>query len=161
MQNIEPHWHVLYEEKKQEFLNLIEQGAVPLMPGVAELLLALQKKGINRSVVTHSPTSLIEQIRKQNPILNTIPHWITRENYSEPKPSPECYQFAIASFAKPGDRIIGFEDSPRGLNALLGTKAKPVLICPPNSSYLEELLKNRRVTYFPSFEAIQSMDNPL
>ena len=135
---IEPHWHVLYEEKKQEFLNLIEQGAVP-----------------------HSPTSLIEQIRKQNPILNTIPHWITRENYSEPKPSPECYQFAIASFAKPGDRIIGFEDSPRGLNALLGTKAKPVLICPPNSSYLEELLKNRRVTYFPSFEAIQSMDNPL
>jgi beta-phosphoglucomutase len=155
LQAKEPNWQVLYEEKKRHFLNLIENGTVPLLPGAADLLLALQEAGIKRCVVTHSATSLIQKIRQQNPILDTIPHWITREDYTNPKPSPECYQIAIAKLAQPHDRIIGFEDSPRGLHALIGTQAKPILICPPDSSYLENTLQHHpQVRYYPSFHAI-------
>lgn len=153
----EPDWHVLYEEKKRLFLALLEQGTVPLLPGVKELLLALQRANIKRCVVTHSATSLIEKIRKQNPILDTIPEWITREDYSHPKPHPECYQIAIKKLKERGDSIIGFEDSPRGLQALLETEAKPVLICPADSPYLEQVLKSHKnVEYYPSFFAIKS-----
>lgn len=157
LQAIEPNWQVLYEEKKRFFLDLVEHGTVPLLPGVADLLIALQKANIKRCVVTHSASSLIQRIRQQNPILDTIPHWITREDYSNPKPHPECYQFAINKFAEPHDRIIGFEDSPRGLQALLGTQAKPILICPIDSTYLEKVLHlHPQVSYYPNFAAIQN-----
>lgn len=155
LQAQEPDWQVLYAEKKQMFMELLEKGAVPLMEGVKELLLALQKANIKRCVVTHSPSQLIRTIRNQNPILDTIPHWITREDYTHPKPHPECYQIAIGRMGEPHDRIIGFEDSPRGLNALLETEAKPVLICPPDSTYLKNLLSlHPQVQYYPSFSAI-------
>lgn len=148
---MEPNWQVLYEEKKRHFMNLIEHETVPLMPGATELLLALQEAGIKRCVVTHSARPLIQRIREQNPILNTIPYWITREDYTQPKPNPECYQIAIQQFGEPHDHIIGFEDSPRGLHALLETQAKPVLICPLNSHYRETMMRYPQVSYYPSF----------
>lgn len=162
LQAKEPHWEVLYEEKKRIFLDLIDNDTVPLLPGVADLLLALQEAHINRCVVTHSATSLIKRIRQQNPILDTIPHWITREDYTHSKPHPECYQIAIARLAQPHDRIIGFEDSPRGLNALLETQAKPILICPPDSPYLEKILHlHPHVRYYSSFTGIHNQNSPV
>lgn len=125
----ESNWDVLYEEKKAALIRLVNEGKTELMPGVESLLKTLEKHNIKRCVVTHSPSPLIEAIRSQNPILNTIPYWITREDYSLPKPNPECYQKAIAKYCVEGDRVIGFEDTPRGLRALMGTNATPVIIC--------------------------------
>ncbi|WP_228840642.1 HAD family hydrolase [Candidatus Protochlamydia phocaeensis] len=155
LQAQEPNWSVLYEDKKRAFLALLQEGAAQLMPGVHSLLLALQQADIRRCVVTHSPLAVIQTIREQNPILDTIPYWITREDYTHPKPHPECYQLAIKRYAREDDRIIGFEDSPRGLNALLQTPAKAVLICPPDSPYLNQTLVSH-LCYYPTFTAIQS-----
>jgi len=158
LQAEEPQWSILYEEKKQAFVSLIKKGAAQLMPGVAILLSALQDAAIKSCVVTHSPTLLIHLIRQQHAILNTIPHWITREDYSHPKPHPECYELAIQRFASSTDQVIGFEDSPRGLKALSATRATPVLICPPDSSYLDKLLDS--VIYYHSFTAITDQNAP-
>ncbi|MDP1879423.1 MAG: HAD family phosphatase [Parachlamydiaceae bacterium] len=158
----EPDWSVLYEEKREILHSLLERGIVPLIPGVANLLIALQKENIRRCVVTHSSIQLVNRIRNQNPLLNTIPHWITREDYFLPKPHPECYQYAIKKLGQPNDQIIGFEDSPRGLNALLGTIATPVLVCPPNSGYLNETLRAYpQVRHYPDFNAIQDDNAPI
>ena len=124
----EPSWDVLYQEKKRAYFQLLQDEAVSLMPGVESLLTALENSGIKRCVVTHSPSEQIQLIRKQNPVLDSIPHWITREHYSQPKPSPECYQKAISCHKTTNDRVIGFEDSPRGLKALLGTDADAVFV---------------------------------
>ncbi len=159
LQTQEPCWNVLYEEKKAIFIQLLQEGTVPLMPGVSSLLYALQEAHIPRCVVTHSATPLVTLIRQQNPILNTIPYWLTREHYTYPKPHPECYQKAIIQFAKEGDRIIGFEDSPRGLKALLETQAKPVLICSLDSSYLKTIL-NQNICHYPSFKVITDHNHP-
>lgn len=155
----EPDWHILYEEKKQIFLELVHTMGVEFMPGAFSLLEALQEENINRCVVTNSALPLIALIREQNPLLDTIPHWITREHYSLPKPDPECYLTAIAKLAKPEDRIIGFEDSPKGLNALLGTRATPILICPPDIGYLPQALKGN-VRYYSSFLDITDENAP-
>lgn len=124
----EPNWDILYAYKRQQIIALLESGAIQLMPGVHELLTALQHANIKRCVVTHSPTALVDVVRRQHGILNTIPHWITREHYNHPKPHPEGYCIAIQKFAAPHEKIIGFEDTPRGIEALLQTSAKPVLI---------------------------------
>jgi beta-phosphoglucomutase len=158
LQRQEPNWAILYEEKKRFFLQLLEEGAVPLMPGAASLLIALQHAHIERCVVTHSPFPLIKRIRQQHPLLETIPHWITREDYTHPKPDPECYQIAMKRFAKPGDRLIGFEDTPRGLMALLGIPAKPVLVCSEEAPYLPSVLSlHPSIHYSPSLSAISGV----
>jgi beta-phosphoglucomutase len=121
-------WDKTYRQKKACYMELIGSGQVELMEGAEELLYALEKAGIKRCVVTHSPREQIEVLRNAHPALQTIPHWITREDYDKPKPDSECYLKAIAMYGKPRDKIIGFEDSFRGFKALSGTPATAVLI---------------------------------
>lgn len=156
LQALEPNWNVLYAEKKRAYIELIQQGNVELMPGVADLLHALQQAQIKRCVVTHSLRELVEIIKGQLPVLQTIPHWITREDYQEAKPSPDGYLTAISRLASPGDRIVGFEDTPRGLQALQGSTAKAVLICPSDYPELGKALKGD-VVHFQSFNNIKSL----
>lgn len=150
LQAVEPNWSVLYAEKKRAVLALINEGAVQLMPGVEQLLKALDEAKIKRCVVTHSPVELVQSVRQQNPVLNTIPTWITREYYTNPKPHSECYLKAIEMLADENDRIVGFEDTPRGLSALLGTRAKSVLICEAQYPEIPAFIK-QGVVHYPTF----------
>lgn len=149
----EPVWSILYAEKKEAIMELLNEGAVQLMPGVERLLLALQEANISRCVVTHSPIELIDIVRRQHRIFDTIPSWITREQYTKPKPDSECYLKAISLLAKPGDKVVGFEDTPRGLRALLGTNAKPVLICEANYPEIPSFVA-AHIAHYPTFASI-------
>ena len=128
LQELEPDWSVLYQEKKKEYLKLLHETDITLMPGAEELLVALEKASIKRCVVTHSPLEQIDFIRERLPLLDTIPWWITREHYNRAKPCPECYLKAIDTYSEKGDKIIGFEDTPRGLAALQNTPAQAVFV---------------------------------
>ncbi|MBA3958297.1 MAG: HAD family phosphatase [Parachlamydiaceae bacterium] len=145
----EPNWDVLYQEKKEQLKKLFHEGAVQLMPGAEQLLHYLKKHQIRTCVVTHSADDLVSIIRKQNPILNTIPNWVTREQYTKPKPNSECYLKAIEMLAAPTDRVIGFEDTPRGIRALMGTRAQPCLVCRAAYPEIAEFLK-QGVKHYPS-----------
>ncbi|MBA2728731.1 MAG: HAD family phosphatase [Parachlamydiaceae bacterium] len=152
----EPSWDILYLEKKQAMIHLLEVGAVQLMPGVLELLTILKERNLKHCVVTHSPNELVELIRKQHPILNSIPNWITRRDYVSPKPSSECYLKAIKMYASEGDKIIGFEDSPRGLRALMGTRALTVIVCDVPYPEIEEFTKLGALHYINFTELLSS-----
>lgn len=151
--DLEPNWEVLYREKKGAYLELLVSGKVELMPGVSRLLSALEEAKIRRCVVTNSVLEHVELIRARIPELETIPKWITREDYDKPKPSPECYLKAIELYGRTGDRIIGFEDSVRGLRALQQTSALPVLICASHHPLLE--IAAEGVLHYESFDAIR------
>lgn len=139
--DLDPNWEVLYAEKMKAYFELLIAGKVELMPGVAALLSALDVASIRRCVVTNSLLDQTKLIRSQIPILRTIDHWITREDYEKPKPYPDGYLRAIELYSKAGDRIIGFEDTLRGLQALRQTPATPVLICPGHHPLLEIALE--------------------
>ena len=129
-------WAIFYSEKKKAYITLIEGGEAKLMPGAASLLQRLASLGKKKCVVTNSTRAMIDPIRDQIQALGLVDYWITREDYSEPKPSPEGYQKAIDSFLTEG-KVIGFEDTVKGLKALLKTKATAILVSknnPLNSS---------------------------
>lgn len=144
---LDPDWEGVYADKKKAYLRHVEQGKIGLMPGVSELLDALREKNKRRCVVTHSPQEQIDLICSQLPKLNTIPHWITRHQYKEPKPHPECYLKAIELYGESGDRVIGFEDSIRGWQALKQTAARPILICPFDHPLLPEAICQGAIHY--------------
>lgn len=123
-----PDWSVLYEEKRAAILRILDSTKVPLMPGVEKLLERLDRAGKRSCVVTHSQLPLVDRLRKQQPILSTIQNWITREDYIHPKPAPDGYLKALKEFARPGDRVIGFEDSERGMRALIAAEVPAVFV---------------------------------
>ncbi len=132
---------MLYEEKKRLYVELLQKKPLEFMEGAEVLINALDLHRIKSAVVTNSPKEQIELIKQALPALQKISLWITREDYSQPKPSPEGYLKAIALLAKPGDKIIGFEDTLKGLKALLAAGADAVLICPKDTGYISEAKK--------------------
>lgn len=130
LQLIQPDWSKLHARKTELIEQLIEEGQVELMPGVLRFLNKLKSAHIKRVVVTHSKRRLVAAIRRQLPDLECIQCWLTREDFTHTKPDPEGYLKAIELKGGRGDRVIGFEDSARGLQALMGTPAQPVAICP-------------------------------
>ncbi len=150
----EPDWSTLYTEKKRHYLTLLKESEIELMPGAREFLYALKKQNLKRVVVTHSPREQVEFIKMQNKDLQTIEHWITREDYNLSKPHPEPYLVAIQKYSQPSDKIIGFEDSPRGITALLGTSAKAILVNTHVVPQLEPLVKEKKIYHFSSLKDI-------
>ena len=149
-------WNEVYADKKAAMISFLQEEPLHIMPGADHFLTLLQEAGAACCVVTHSPLELVTIIRKKHPILDTIPFWMTRENYRQPKPDPECYLKAIQTYSKPGDPVIGFEDTPRGIEALLKTSADPVLIS--QLAYPEiPSFTQRGVLHFPSFDHILDM----
>lgn len=153
LEDAEPNWNVLYDEKKQAVVDLLGAGAVHLMPGAESFLRQLLDLNIPLCVVTNSPREQIELIKRYNSVLEHIPHWFTRETYVHPKPDPECYLNAIRSVNPRTKRAIGFEDTPRGLEALLKTPARPIFISKVLYPEISEF-KKRGVLHFSSLEEL-------
>lgn len=123
-----PEWGVLYQEKTAAYIDLIQLGMVNLMPGAKAFLEGLRDADVKRCLVTHSKKELVECIQEQYPVIKSLPNLLTREDYKEPKPSSECYLEAISRFANLGDQVVGFEDTPRGMKALMPTEAQAVIV---------------------------------
>ncbi len=128
----------LYEEKKRIYSEMIQNTPLELMEGAEPLLALLDAHKIKCAVVTNSPRAQIEIIKKAIPALEKIPLWVTREEYVHAKPSPEGYLKAISLLAEPGDKIIGFEDTLKGLKALLAAGVESMFICPIDHEHVEE-----------------------
>ncbi len=146
-----PDWHVFYVDKKRIYQDLIETVPLEFMHGVPALLEALKKENIPRAVATNSTKQQIDVFKRRMPLLQTIPLWVTREDYEKAKPNPDAYLTALDKLQ--GKNAIGFEDSFRGIQALQKAKVPPVLICPEEHPQLEnpELVN---VPFFSSFEEI-------
>ena len=145
-------WGLLYQEKKQIYEKMLERGGLTLLPGVETLLLELARLSKKRCVVTNSARVQIEAIRGQLPALQTIPRWFTREDYARPKPAPDGYLLALQELKEEGDRVIGFEDSARGYEALKSAGVENrVLVCSFDHPQLERM---EGALHVPSMDAL-------
>lgn len=125
-----PDWQKIREIKQKIYSNLLQEGRMELMPGVSDFLSALNRNQKRSCIVTNSPKEQIALTEKLLPELKLIPYRITREDYNLPKPSGECYRLAIKKFGQKEDRVIGFEDSQKGIMALKEAKVLAVEINP-------------------------------
>lgn len=145
-------WKPFYERKKTVVVELMDN--VSLMPDVKELLEVLEEAGKEMCVVTHSTKQLVERVRENLHDLGRIKHWITRDDYASPKPAPDGYNLAIERYAARDDRVIGFEDSMKGLKALQATKRALAVLITPFSFVYEEAENSKGVVYAPRFSAL-------
>lgn len=149
LKRLQSDWEVIREEKTRKYLELLKSNQLKLMPGVDQLLEYLKEVGKPSCVVTNSTIEQTNVIRELLPKLNLITNWLTRDDYQKPKPNPDGYLLGISKFASSNSRYVGFEDTVKGINSLLQTPIKPVLVNNLDHEGLDELPSS--ITRFDSF----------
>lgn len=94
--------------------------SIKFIEGMEDLIIKISEEKIPHCVVTNTSIKIISLYKKYYPILNKLENWITREDYKLPKPNSECYELAIKNYGETSNKIIGFEDSWVGYQALKG-----------------------------------------
>lgn len=90
---------------------------IPLINGAEKLINHIVKNKINHCVVTNTSLGIVNMFKQKNPILANL-NFITKEDYSNPKPHPEPYQVGKDKYYKNEKYIIGFENSLSGFKSL-------------------------------------------
>lgn len=95
--------------------------------GFEKLATSLRKEGIKTAVVTSSNKAKMSNVYAKRPeFQGYFDAILTAEDFSESKPSPDCYQKAAARFGLTADECIVFEDSFNGLKS--GKAAKMFVV---------------------------------
>ena len=115
-----------FSDRDCRYRELLLSERISLMPGVEQLLSLLEGKSLG--VITNSSKEDTLRIRAEHSVLECMQFWITREDYSRPKPASDSYVLAWKQFVRDGERVIGFEDSLKGLQALAGVPATMVAV---------------------------------
>jgi beta-phosphoglucomutase-like phosphatase (HAD superfamily) len=98
---------------KNELTNL------ELMPGADALIDYIHTYNINHAVVTNTSKENVELFIKTQPKLQLLKNWITREDYTNPKPDGECFLLGLKKFHQGEPHVIGIENTISGHQSLL------------------------------------------
>ena len=103
-------------ETEELFPPILDARLQP-MPGLVELLGALERKGIPKAIATSSGRRFVDSVLSR---FTFGPHFdfiLTAESVTEGKPHPEIYQSAAAQFGVPPADMVVLEDSATGCRA--------------------------------------------
>lgn len=156
----EPNFAKLYQQKQQRVLEVMRRSEIRCTVGAEPFLHWLHTRGIAHCVVTNSTTAQVEIVRAKCPALQSISTWWTRETYTAAKPAPDAYLTALRGHGVDASKAIGFEDTPKGLRALLAAKVQGVLISEIQPQEKEDLDQMGVWSQWPSLTAWQMANAP-
>lgn len=88
------------------------------IPGALEFVTSLKQRAIRTAIVTSSDKTKMENVYRRHPeILSLFDRILTSEDFSESKPSPDCYIRGMAALGADPEHTIVFEDSLSGLQS--------------------------------------------
>ena len=95
----------------------------PYVPGFEDFVTSLRENGVKTAVVTSSNTSKMENVYRAHPeFKDYFDAILIAEDFTESKPSPQCYLLAAERLGmKTGDCAV-FEDSINGLKSARAAK---------------------------------------
>lgn len=117
----------------------------PAIPGAIDLLKWLDKQDIPWGIATSCPQKLA--VKRLNSACLPYPSvFITRENYQDAKPSPECFFLAAKQLHVNINRCLIFEDSNNGIEAGLASGASVVAVNNSTNKHNDQCLHIRHYT---------------
>jgi HAD superfamily hydrolase (TIGR01509 family) len=109
-------WDALARESDEIFLALLPQH-LATMPGLVELLDALEAAGTAKAIATSSGRRLTDACLGTFDLRRRFQFVLTSEDITHGKPHPEVYLTAAARFGLPPARVLVLEDSQNGCRA--------------------------------------------
>jgi beta-phosphoglucomutase-like phosphatase (HAD superfamily) len=111
--------------------------ALPLMPGVEQLLKDARDLGLGRAVASSSSSGWVEGWLERHGIHHLFDAIATRDQVTRVKPDPELFLLAARKLgAAPGSCVV-FEDSANGMRAALAAGMRCVAVPNALTSRLE------------------------
>lgn len=107
----------LHKRKTELFITMIEQGQLPLRPGVHRMMQEINQDGLILGVCTTSTE------KAANAIVNTVladirfDHVLAGDVVRHKKPDPEIYLLALEKTGLSPENCLVFEDSSNGVRA--------------------------------------------
>jgi HAD superfamily hydrolase (TIGR01509 family) len=116
-------WHALADtvdgliaETEVIFVGILDER-LALMPGLAELLDALEQAGIPKAIATSSPRRFVTNVLSRFDLEPRFAFVLTSEDVVEGKPNPEIYLTAARRLGISPNRMLVLEDSQNGCRA--------------------------------------------
>ncbi len=121
---IDDYWK-LFNERTQY---MIENVAMPLRPGVKELLDFCKKEGIHMAIATSTPYENAISLLNNSGIHDYIEFVIAADQVKNTKPDPEIFLRAIDHFNMPVKEALVFEDGHNGAQAAINGNCRLILV---------------------------------
>jgi HAD superfamily hydrolase (TIGR01509 family) len=125
-------WLELATESNAIFLTELD-SRLAMMPGLAELLLALEAAGIPKAIATSSGRLLAHACLNAFDLIPRFQFILTAEDIAHGKPDPEIYQTAARRLGLSPSEILVLEDSENGCRAAAAAGAYAVAVPAPHS----------------------------
>lgn len=110
----------VHSSKNTHYATLIQSAAVPLRPGVMELMQECRQRGVQMGITTTTSRVNVDALLR----MHLGPHWATwfgaiicGEDVRAKKPDPEVYQRALQQLQLTPLQVVALEDSPGGVAA--------------------------------------------
>jgi len=124
---LDDRWDAMAAESEDLFIALLDGYLAP-MPGLLELLDALEAAGIPKAICTSSSRRVLTAVLSRFQMEPRFQFTLTAENIVHGKPHPEVYLKAAARLGLPPEQILVLEDSQTGCRAAAGAGALVVAV---------------------------------
>ena len=120
-------WQSLARESEEIFVGLLDGYLAP-MPGLLDLLDALESAGVPKAICTSSSRRLLDEILSRFAMQNRFRFTLTAEDITRGKPDPEIYLAAAGRFGIRPDEMLVLEDSQTGARSAAAAGALVVAV---------------------------------
>lgn len=117
----------LMDESQQIFIAELETHLAP-MPGLYEVLEAIDRRSLPKAVATSSPRDYMEGILQRFELLERFALTLTAEDVTHGKPHPEIYLQAARRLGVEPAEVLVFEDSEAGTHSAAAAGAVVVSV---------------------------------
>jgi HAD superfamily hydrolase (TIGR01509 family) len=120
-------WHELAAESNALFIGMLP-GRIVMLPGLSELLAALESAGVPKAIATSSCRQLTAACLSIFDLEKRFQFVLTAEDITHGKPHPEMYLLAAQRFGVDPPEMMVLEDSENGCRAAAAAKAFTVAV---------------------------------
>jgi HAD superfamily hydrolase (TIGR01509 family) len=145
----------LHALKNQRYAQIMDSGALPLRPGVAELIAQAHAAGLRQAIVTTTSRSNVLAMMRQHfgstwqQVFSVL---VCGEDVQQKKPDPQAYLLALEALQLSPLQCLAIEDSPGG-SAAANAAGVPVLV--PRSRYFVHDTIHQAFAIGPGFHSRQ------
>src|SRR5687768_3200184 len=111
-----------------EIFPAILETRLETMPGLLELLDALERDGIRKAIATSSRRVFVERVLGRFQLQPRFEFLLTSEDITHGKPDPEIYQKAAARLSVSSGEMLVLEDSANGCKSAVAAGAITVAV---------------------------------
>jgi HAD superfamily hydrolase (TIGR01509 family) len=115
------------EQRSELFLASLAGNLQP-MPGLIELLKAIDARGLRRAVATSSPGFYAPVALREIGVADGFATIVTGDMVSKGKPAPDIYLAAAEALGEPPAACLALEDSPNGVRAAKGAGMRCIAV---------------------------------